>query len=234
MTWRDLLHIQIKGWGIDVHVGGGLIGALIGLAIGAELLRKGTRPWKLTKANFTFAGLGQIEICPDNEVAKIAHNAWVELCSRKAAIPFDPEHDVIVEVYNSWYELFRALRDLAKAIPPESVRASGDAPVLAEVLMKALNDGLRPHLTKWQARFRRWYDTSLTEPRFASMTPQETQRQFPDYEELLADLHKVNSGIIQFTEELRRIAHDRQRQRIRLPFRKSKGHIKRVSLQDPA
>lgn len=223
MGWRDLLHIQIKGWGIDMHIGGVLIGILIALIIALELLRRGAGTWRLTKANFNFAGWGQVEICPDNEVAKIAHNAWVELSSRKAAVPFDPEYDVITEVYNSWYELFRALRDLAKTIPPDSVRASGDAPVLAEVLLNALNDGLRPHLTKWQARFRRWYDANLTNPAFASMTPQEVQRQFPEYRDLLVDLQRVNAGMIQFAEELRRIAHDRRRRRLWLPFRKNRG-----------
>jgi hypothetical protein len=144
-------------------------------------------------------------------VAKVAHNAWVEISSRKGAIPFDPDYDVIVEVYNSWYELFRALRDLAKSIPPDAVRANGDAAVLAEVLLNALNRGLRPHLTRWQARFRRWYEANQNNERFASMTPQEVQRQFPDYRALLADLERINAGMIEFTEELRRIAHDRRR-----------------------
>jgi hypothetical protein len=112
------------------------------------LLRCTTGTWRVTKANFKFAGLGHVEICPDNDVAKIAHNEWVELSSRKAAIPFDPEHDVINEVYNSWYDLFRALRELAKAVPADAVRANGDAAKLAEVLLNALNKGLR-HISRY-------------------------------------------------------------------------------------
>jgi hypothetical protein len=211
MGWRDLLRIQVEGWGVDVHMGVALIGALIALIVLAGLLRQAFGRWRVTKANFKFAGWGQVEICPDNDVAKVAHNAWVEISSRKGAIPFDPDYDVIVEVYNSWYELFRALRDLAKSIPPDAVRANGDAAVLAEVLLNALNRGLRPHLTRWQARFRRWYEANQNNERFASMTPQEVQRQFPDYRALLADLERINAGMIEFTEELRRIAHDRRR-----------------------
>src|SRR5262245_48220780 len=186
----------------------GVILALIGLGMS---VRRAVGNWRITKANFRFAGWGQIEIRPDDEVAKIAHNAWVELSSRKTAIPFDPEYDVIVEVYNSWYESFQALRDLAKSIPPHAIRAKGDAAVLAEVLLNALNKGLRPHLTTWQARFRRWYEANLHNAQFASMTPQELQRQFPHYDALLTDLERVNAGMIEFTEELRRIAHERRR-----------------------
>jgi hypothetical protein len=212
VDWRNLLDIKLHGWGLDAHVGIVLICLLIALVLTSVLLRqRGGSTWRMTKANFSFAGCGQVEICPTNDVARIAHDAWVELRSRKAAIPFDSEYDVIVEIYNSWYELFRALRELAKSIPPESVRARGDAPMLADVLLSALNDGLRPHLTRWQARFRRWYDKALADSRNANKSPQEIQRQFPEYEALIADLHRVNAGMIEFTNELGRIAHERTR-----------------------
>ncbi|MEU1360765.1 hypothetical protein ABZ356_13095 [Micromonospora zamorensis] len=209
MDWRDVFYVKIQGWGLNVQVG---IVAVVIVAVAVVVLialaRRGAK-WRLTKANFRFAGLGQIEICPNNEVAQIAHTAWVELRSRKAAIPFDPDHDVIVEMYNSWYELFRALRELAKTVPPDAMRAGESAPLLAEILLKALNDGLRPHLTCWQAKFRRWYDARIADPSSASMSPQEIQRLFPEYEILVADLVKVSEGMSQFTEELRKIAHER-------------------------
>ncbi|MBM0238251.1 hypothetical protein JNW88_15835 [Micromonospora sp. ATA32] len=210
MSWREVFYVKIQGWGLNVQVG---IVAVIAVAlIMIGLLaheRRGAR-WRLTKVNFRFAGLGQIEICPNNDVAQIAHTAWVELRSRKAAIPFDPDHDVIVEMYNSWYDLFRALRELAKTVPPDAMRAGESAPMLAEILLKALNDGLRPHLTCWQAKFRRWYDVKIDDPAMASMSPQEIQRLFPEYEALVADLVVVSKGMSQFTEELRKIAHERK------------------------
>ncbi|MFG3602531.1 hypothetical protein [Micromonospora chersina] len=223
MGWRDVFSVKIQGWGLDVQVG---IVAVIGVAlivIGLLALAKRGARWRLTKVNFRFAGLGQVEICPNNDVAQIAHTAWVELRSRKAAIPFDPDHDVIVEMYNSWYDLFRALRELAKTVPPDAMRAGESAPLLAEILLKALNDGLRPHLTCWQAKFRRWYDAKLADPAMASMSPQEIQRLFPEYEALVADLVVVSMGMSQFTEELRKIAHER-----RLGERVGLGLIERI------
>lgn len=211
MMWRNILHVELVGLGLDVHVGA-LAGALILVLIVASLLAmRGGRFWRVTRANFTFAGCGQVDICPDNDVARIAHQAWVELKTRKAAIPFDVEHDVIVDVYSSWYELFRGLRDLAKTIPAECVRVNRDAPILLQALMGVLNEGLRPHLTAWQARFRRWFALAL-EGDTSGRSPQEIQRDYPEYDALIADLLRVNYELVQFAEELRKLAHERRRE----------------------
>ena len=45
-----------------------------------------------------------MHLMPDDEVARIAHQAWAELVTRKAGIQVDDD-DVIVEVYDSWYRL---------------------------------------------------------------------------------------------------------------------------------
>ena len=220
MDWRDVLHVEIEGWGLSIHAGIVLGLFVAGIAVLLALAGASGPTWRVTKANFSFAGCGQVEICPSNDVAQIAHNAWVELKSRKAAIPFDPEHDVIAEIYNSYYELFRILRELAKTVPPRSVRAASDTPQIVDALMGALNDGLRPHLTRWQARFRRWYDLRLSDPETALMSPQEVQREFPEYDTLVADLFSVSVGLSQFADELRRIAHERRR---KFSIRRSKA-----------
>lgn len=211
MSWQDLLWIRVRGLGLDVHVGVLFLVVVALLALAGFVASRRTRTWRVARANFTFAGCGQVEICPDNEVARIAHQAWVELKTRKAAIPIDPNNDVISEVYDSWYELFRSLRELTKTIPPESVRAIGDAPILSDVLMRALNEGLRPHLTTWQARFRKWFEAELANPDTRELSPQEIQRQFPEYDRLVTDMVAVNAALIEFAEELRKLAHERRR-----------------------
>lgn len=211
MGWRNLVEVRVNGWGLDVHLGL-LLGVLIaafGLFAWLRVARRGG--WRVTRANFTFAGCGLLEICPEDDVARIAHQAWVELTTRKAAIPFDLEHDVITEVYDSWYELFRALRELTKSVRPGSMYSRGGVPALADVLIRALNEGLRPHLTQWQARFRSWYESEVNSDRAEGRTPQQMQRNYPEYDALVADLLRVNAGLIEFATELRRIAHDRKR-----------------------
>ncbi len=160
--------------------------------------------WEVVEAEVSWAG-GKMKIKPDFQDIQIAHKAWVELATRKAGLPFDTENDVIIEIYNSWYALFGELRDLAKQIPAEKVRSSKDTRKLVYLLVEALNQGLRPHLTRWQAKFRRWYEEEVKQ-NFNS-TPQEIQKKYPQYEVLVTDLRDVNIELMNYTEFIRKIAH---------------------------
>jgi hypothetical protein len=73
--------------------------------------RKYLKRFRTKSVKLTFKGV-EWEICPDTETRRIAHQAWVEIKSRKVGLPFEEGLDVIVEVYNSWYQLFGVLRDL--------------------------------------------------------------------------------------------------------------------------
>jgi hypothetical protein len=187
----------------------GLLAVVV--ALGTVAHRRSGR-WQVTSANFAFAGCATVTICPTDDVALLAHQAWVEITTRKAAIPFDEVHDVIAEIYDSWYELFGALRELSKNVPTRhGLREGGDASQLVEILTGALNEGLRPHLTQWQTRFRRWYEDELKKPETAGLAPQDIQQRYPQYDALVADLRGVNAGLAEFAESLRKLAHDRRK-----------------------
>lgn len=97
------------------------------------------------------------------------------------------------------------MRSLTKTIPAEKVRGSKDTQELVRLLVDALNKGLRPHLTKWQARFRHWYENALKKS--TEKSPQEIQRDFPQYQELVDELTKVNKQLVEYADVIRRIAH---------------------------
>jgi hypothetical protein len=80
---------------------------------------------------------------------------------------------------------------------------------LLKVLIGALNKGLRPHLTKWQAKFRKWYDWRLEQEKEnkGNLTPRELQREYPYYDQLKNDLKAINSELIQYVNELEKLAH---------------------------
>jgi hypothetical protein len=210
MTWRDLVHVRItESWGIDVTLGIALFVAalvLFGVYWGVKLYILG-RPvrFDVVEAELKLGGIGSVKIKPGYDDVQIAHRAWVELVTRKAALPFDEENDVIVEVYDSWYQLFGRMRDLIKEIPAQKLRSSPDMRELVRVMVDALNKGLRPHLTRWQARFRRWYEARLEVDR--DVPPQTLQRQFPDYDALVKDLKSINQQILEYAELLRRISN---------------------------
>lgn len=136
-----------------------------------------------------------IDIECDDSVKKIANEIWIELATRKIALPFDEENDVIVEMYDSWHETFLKSREILKRVP---ISNSENVEKLSKIILTALNDILRSHLTKWQARFRKWYDKHKDE----DGDPQDIQKKYPQYTELANDLKLVNVKMIKLTEEL--------------------------------
>lgn len=144
-----------------------------------------------------------IDLECNSYVKKLANEVWIELSTRKIALPFDEENDVIVEVYNSWYEVFKRFREILKKLP---INNNKEVEKLSLLILKILNEELRSHLTKWQARFRKWYKENEN---IIGKDPQEIQKKYPQYEELVRDLKRVNNNMIIFTEELDKIRKER-------------------------
>jgi hypothetical protein len=158
---------------------------------------------ELNSAQIGF-GNGTLTYVVNNSDFQIAYSIWVELATRKLGIPIDLENDVIVEVYDSWYSFFGVTRELIKTIPASKLKKS-DTKKIVSLLTSILNEGIRPHLTKWQARFRHWYDVALVDEKNSGKSPQEIQKLFPEYDKLSADLQAVNKGITYYEEQLRKL-----------------------------
>lgn len=103
-------------------------------------------------------GKNNIKLKYNKKDQEIAYKLWVELNTRKIGLPYDEDYDVIVEVYDSWYDFFKIARELLKDIPPTRLPRSTK---LITVTTDVLNEGLRPHLTKWQAKYRKWYNKKV-------------------------------------------------------------------------
>ena len=151
-------------------------------------------------------GCSSIPVHYDISDRALAYKLWVELNTRKIGLEFDQENDVIVEVYNSWYEYFRVARELIKDLPIEKIECASE---LIELATKVLNNGLRPHLTKWLARYRKWYESSVKESD-AKLSPQDIQKQYPYYDELLSDLIETNKRMIAYKELMYQIAFNKK------------------------
>lgn len=150
-------------------------------------------------------GSSNIKFSYDKKDQEIAYKLWIELSTRKIGIPFDNENDVIKEVYDSWYDFFKTARELLKELPVNKISCSSD---LIELTEKVLNVGLRPHLTKWQAKFRRWYEKEMSKE--SVKTPQEIQREYPEYSSLINDLISTNEKMIEYKELMKKIAFERE------------------------
>jgi hypothetical protein len=151
-------------------------------------------------------GIGEFNFEVSEHERIIAWKLYVQLKSRKAALPFDEKYDLIEEVYNSFYELFKISRELLMELPLDDISRSNS---LAELEMRVLNEGLRPHLTKWQACYRSWWVKELSKLENANLTPQEIQRKFPHYNDLVKDIKILNKQLNDYSEELLLIARGR-------------------------
>lgn len=144
-------------------------------------------------------GKSNIKLKYNKKDQEIAYKLWVELNTRKIGLPYEENYDVIVEVYNSWYDFFKIARELLKDVPPSRLPYSTK---LITLTTDVLNEGLRPHLTKWQAKYRKWYDENNQK----SKSPQEIQKEFPEYDALLSDLLITNKHMIEYKNLMYQIA----------------------------
>lgn len=214
VAWNDLSILDWNGWGLEVKIGLlwilGAILAVVIVRLGWPFVqRKFFRGYRTRAVRLAFAGL-EVDICPDNETRRIAYQAWVEIQSRKVGLLFEEDHDVICEVYNSWYQLFGVLRNLAKSLPADRLKDCDDTRRVVDVLMMALNEGLRPHLTRWQARFRHWYELEIAKDKDGDVSPQDVQRRYPKYQELVTDLKSVNKEFVAFATSLLKVVEDQK------------------------
>jgi len=201
MNGKYSLSSEISPW---LWVPLGLLLVAVSTWLVARCLRsKELGRFGMVSVDIQLGGVGKVQMKPNVEDIRIAHQIWAELITRKAALPIDPEHDVIIEVYDSWYALFQRIRELVCAIPGECVRKQESTRALVRIATDTLNLGLRPHLTQWQARFRNWY--AQQEDELRAKHPQEVQRGFPEYASLVKDMQNVNDQLIQYAYELARI-----------------------------
>ncbi len=205
----ELISFSIsRNFTIKLHIDGCFVLAIVVLLllifIIIRYLPKGFKQFEIDEAEF---GLGnsKIRVKPNTTDKQIAYKIWVELSTRKIGLPIDLENDVISEVYDSWYSFFGVTRELVKEVPVSCFRRS-DTDTIIRLSIEVLNKGVRPHLTTWQAKFRRWYERECKNDANKQLSPQEIQKKFPQYDELSADIKSVNQNLISYRDKLRQIA----------------------------
>ena len=195
-------------WNLTVDISAGAIALAIFLLvsfIGLRLLKLGFQ-FRSPEIQIDSLSLGlagnSIAIKRNDTNRQIAYAIWVELSTRKIGLPIDQDFDVIEEVYNSWYAFFGVVRELVKDAPVSMYRHD-QSTRLIELTFEILNDGLRKHLTEWQSKFRRWYLFECEKDKKSS--PQEIQRRFPEYKELMEDMLIINSHMINYRNAMKKL-----------------------------
>lgn len=208
--------ISLLNAGIDtakpeffIHVNAWATGGIIALLLIAVLVRG--RLWKrykqleIDEAEIG-VGSGKVKLKPNLADRQVAYQIWVELSTRKLGLPIDLDHDVISETYDSWYNFFGVTRELVKSVPVSRVSDQSTQAII-NMSIEVLNEGLRPHLTKWQARYRHWYERKLADTSNPAPEPQLLQKDFPAYAELSADLLAVNAKLTAYRRAMRSMVY---------------------------
>ncbi len=159
---------------------------------------------ELTGAEFGTAGV-KTTFKANIQDQQVGYMFWVELSTRKIGIPIDENHDVIEEIYNSWYEFFKVSRELIKGIPVNKLQENESTRQLVKVTIHILNNDIRQHLTKWQAKYRRWWESVVSDPKNISLSPQDIQKTYPEYELLIKEMRAVNKNLILYKEKLKKM-----------------------------
>ena len=200
-------------WSLGMTVSPWIIAGIVLCLLSAFIIRKyilGRLPkhnWDLDAAEI---GIGdqKFSFKPNYTDRQIGYAIWVELSTRKIGLEIDFDNDVIAEVYDSWYNYFSVTRELIKGISISQIETTSTRAII-NLSIDVLNTGLRPHLTKWQARFRRWYDRELRRHDADDSTDvldlQEIQQSFPLYQELKEDMERVNKGLMVYRQKMQQL-----------------------------
>lgn len=204
----DLFKVYIdEAYNVIISVSPVLVGliALVLILLRFYKKRIGGENFEINEAEIGI-GKSKIKVRPNYEDMQIAYKLYVELTTRKIGLKIDFDDDFLIEVYNSWYEFFKVTREHIKDIPAHKIRRSKTTRAIVHVAIEVLNEGLRPHLTKWQSRFRSWYERESANEDFAKLNPQDIQKSFPDYEKLISEMESVNNRLIEYRNVMKRLA----------------------------
>src|ERR1022692_2812701 len=108
VTDRLTLGIEVSAW---------LVALFVAVAVALLLWKHSIKVHHCVELNIQLGGIGTVRMTPTWEDVQIAHQIWTELVTRTAAVRIDPEHDVICDVYDSWYALFQRVRTLIGDVP---------------------------------------------------------------------------------------------------------------------
>jgi hypothetical protein len=164
--------------------------------------------YHIDKVKVNLFQVGEVELACTQRTREIAFQIWVELKTRKIGLKYEENRDVITEIYNSWYAAFKIIRQILETIPAEEMDRANP---LIEASVNILNKGLRPHLTTWQAEFRKWYEQANEMPENKCRRPQDVQRDYERYNILVEDLKKTNDIMVDYCGELEKIAFGKEK-----------------------
>lgn len=195
----DLIKINIDNFNIVTTISITLIIAIMLFFVLLYFINKKFFRYKKIEISEMELGIGNSKIIlkANNEIKQIAYILWVELNTRKLAISFNENEDVIADLYASWYKFFGISRDILKTVPVSNL--DKDTENLINIFLGVLNDVLRVHLSRWYSKYNTWYNSFSNDD---NLTEQEIQKLYPQYETLISELIDTNRKLKNYSDIL--------------------------------
>jgi hypothetical protein len=156
-------------------------------------------PARLTRVsvNLPFQ-IGSFEWEADVTERRAAWSLYVELVTRIAIVPLDPDHGVLREALSSLYSLYPTTRAVLKEAGPD---VGGGLDSVGGIAIAVLNRGLRPFMAKWHPRL-----LAYEEQRPEGMTVLEHERRWVEAPTMRAELEVLQRDLRQYADALAAIA----------------------------
>lgn len=133
---------------------------------------------------------------------KLAWNIFCELQTRVGIIDFNEEEDIISICFESWYSLFKVVREQLKELKvPIKKSKSMESKNLDQILLSLLNDHMRPFLRKWHFNFKSYWEKNYGKGK----NPIEIQKSFPKYSDLIKDILIMEKKLKEILNALEKI-----------------------------
>lgn len=142
--------------------------------------------------------LGKLEFEPDEVQQQAAWELYVEVSTRIAVQPLDPEEGLMREALSSLHNVFSATREILRRAGPSVAQGPNS---LGAVAIEVLNIGLRPFLAKWHPLL-----LAYEQQRPPGVDPLEHERSWERESELRKELVNLQEQMKVYTEALGKIA----------------------------
>jgi hypothetical protein len=176
-------------------------GAAAGLATAAVLQLYG-QTVRLTEVKVTVPQLSELTFVVNNDGRKVAWQLFVEAVTRISTQPLDEESGLLREAMTSLHALFGSTREILRAGRPTAVVPGGQTVEHLAVVM--LNRELRPFLSKWHPRLRRFEEES----------PGAAESAWPDNRQCRSELQQVQRNVQVYAVGFARLAGVRDAQQM--------------------
>jgi len=138
---------------------------------------------------------------------QLAYTFYMDMTNRKVALPIDWDNDTLSDIYASWKTFFDNSVALLKHFP---VKQAVEARSVIQLLQEVLHQVLRPHLTRWQAAYRRWHDTHNPRKEFRKLRPQDVQRHYPQFTALRSDFEATQTKVTDYARKLESLIYAKE------------------------